>query len=261
MERRVKIVHDTFYQFDAPVFIHPHYLRFKPKVTPYSKPLTFELSVFPIPIGKSEQRDTESNLVHFCWFDYFHHSLSIRSESVVVLREINPFDFILFPEHYSGLPFTYDPSLRDNLHASLLINKVDYPLIDYGNAILSASGNHTLNFITHLTQRIHADFNAESRLVGPPHDSNLTFHLKKGSCRDLSWMQIQLLRFMGIAARFVSGYYFMPVQNTLPELHGWLEVYLPGAGWIGFDPSHGIIAGSSHIPVCASSQYLSLIHI
>jgi transglutaminase-like putative cysteine protease len=102
---------------------------------------------------------------------------------------------------------------------------------------------------------IFTDFNAESRLLGPPHDSNLTFHIKKGSCRDLSWMQIQLLRFMGIAARFVSGYYFLPTQNTPPELHGWLEVYLPGAGWVGFDPSHGCIAGSSHIPVCASSQY------
>ena len=110
-------------------------------------------------------------------------------------------------------------------------------------------------FLTNLTTKIHDDFILESRQEGIPFAPDKTFEIKNGSCRDLVWMQIQLLRHMGIAAKFVSGYFYLPLENSEFELHAWLEVFLPGAGWIGFDPSHGILAGNSHIPIASSTHF------
>ena len=95
----------------------------------------------------------------------------------------------------------------------------------------------------------------EERSTGQPHEPVTTFNLKKGSCRDLAWFEIQLLRHVGIASRFVSGYYYIPMEKPKFELHAWLEVYIPGAGWIGFDPSHGIVTGNNHIPIASSSDF------
>jgi transglutaminase-like putative cysteine protease len=127
--------------------------------------------------------------------------------------------------------------------------------MEYGRNILAASFNRTLDFLVNLTSRIHVDFTAETRLQGEPYSPDTTFRLRKGSCRDLAWMQIQLVRNFGIAARFVSGYYYNHLLNNSFELHAWVEVYLPGAGWVGFDPSNGILAVSTHIPICSSAHY------
>ncbi len=93
------------------------------------------------------------------------------------------------------------------------------------------------------------------RLTGNPHHPNELFRLKTGSCRDFAWMQIQILRNLGFAARFVSGYFYLDAESPEFELHAWIEVFVPGAGWIGLDPSHGILAGNAHIPVASSANY------
>jgi transglutaminase-like putative cysteine protease len=254
METRLKIVHETMYEFSTEVFIEPHYLRFKPKVTPYIQLESFSMIIASTPTGLSEHIDAENNLVHFCWFSEMHEKLSVFSESVVRLEDHNPFNFILFPESYFDLPFHYPWHLKDLLHAALHTIKIHDSLLEYANRILVVTAHKTIDFITSLTRQIHHDFTLETRLEGEPLEPNLTFELKKGSCRDLSWMQIQLLRHLGIAAKFVSGYFFVESDHPEPELHAWVEVYLPGAGWIGFDPSNGMIAGGSHIPICSSSQ-------
>ena len=127
--------------------------------------------------------------------------------------------------------------------------------MDYGNKILKESGGKTIDFISMLTQSIHRDFKLEIREEGKPHWPDETFIFGKGSCRDLAWMQIQLLRHLGFAARFVSGYFYPIVEDPEFELHAWVEVYIPGAGWIGFDPSHGLMASNSHIPIASSAQH------
>ena len=249
------ITHETNYEFDAPVFIDPHYLRLRPRETPFNTLESFNLVISPEPVRVDQQYDAENNLVHFGWFERTYKSLNIRAESEVTLVKKNPFNFILFPDGCSDIPFYYSLHLQSLLRASLSGDKIGDSLIAYGRSILAGASCQTLNFITTLTRKIHTDFSRESRLEGDAFGADTTFKLRKGSCRDLSWMQIQLLRHMGIAARFVSGYYYLELEDSLPELHGWLEVYLPGAGWIGFDPSYGIIAGSCHIPICASSHY------
>ncbi|MDW7694712.1 transglutaminase family protein [Flammeovirgaceae bacterium SG7u.111] len=255
METKLKIVHETVYEFTNEVFIEPHYLRFKPRVTSYNKLESIDFKIFPTPISLSEQSDAENNSVYFCQFDGLHMMVSFRSISVVTLWENNPFNFGLFPIENYDLPLQYDPQTQMILHAALLPYNISNSLIDFGNTVLANSNNKTLDFLVNLTNRIYADFTGETRLVGEPNSPETTLQRGKGSCRDLAWMQIHLLRYFGIAARFVSGYYFTNAGHTPYELHAWVEVYLPGAGWVGFDPSNGILAGSSHIPVCSSAHY------
>jgi transglutaminase-like putative cysteine protease len=252
---RFKIVHETEYSFSSEIFLEPHYLRFKPKITPFNRLESFILDISPNPSGISEQIDTENNLVHFCWFEGLTKKFKIKAESMVKIQEHNPFNFILYPSDYLNFPFTYPEALKDILSPSLKVVELSKALIEYGNSIKDESKFNTVQFITNLTKQINSDFTLEYRYEGVPFEPDKTFEHKNGSCRDLTWMQIQLLRHMGIAARFVSGYYYIPLENPDFELHAWTEVYLPGAGWIGFDPSNGIVAGLTHIPIATSAQF------
>ena len=252
---KLKIIHETDYLFSTEVFLEPHVLRFKPRSSPFLDIHSFDLEVFPKPFGIREQTDAENNATHFCWFDGMHKQLSIRSELVVDSREFNPFNFIVHPSTYLILPFIYANPLRELLAGNLKTENEIERLSEYGEKILSRSKNNTLTFLSNLTQSIHYDFTVEARLNGEPYAPEKTFHLKKGSCRDLAWMQIQLLRSLGIAARFVSGYYYLSDVNPEYELHAWTEAYIPGAGWIGLDPTHGLFTENSHIPVCSGAHY------
>jgi hypothetical protein len=175
--------------------------------------------------------------------------------SEVVLNENNPYDFMVFPENYLDLPFQYSAIIKSILGATLFTTKMGSPLMAYGTSLMESSNHKTVGFINTLTEQIHVDFIRESRLEGIPYEADQTFSLKKGSCRDLSWMQVQLLRNLGIAARFVSGYCYLESVEGDHDLHAWVEAYIPGAGWVGFDPSHGAMAGRWHIPICASAYY------
>ena len=207
-------------------------------------------------MGIKEIIDAEGNLIHICWFEGLHKSLVINSESVVRMQPFNPFDFIIYPLECTELPFKYPDSQKSLLQQALYAEQLSSSLIDYGEQILKESNNNTINFITNSTRKIHADFIVESRAEGKPHTADKTFYLKRGSCRDLSWMQIQLLRHFGIASRFVSGYYFVQSEdNSDFELHAWIEVFIPGAGWIGLDPSNGMFTGNAHIAVSSSTAY------
>lgn len=250
-----KITHDTEYNFTSEVFFEPHYLRFRPKTTTFNELEKFEIILSPNPKGVSEQIDAENNLIHFCWFEGLISNFKIHTESVVSIRDHNPLNFILYPSSSFNLPMKYDSPLKELLSQALKFDNISQPLIKYGERLLVESKQNTIDFITNVTRQIHNDFIVESRQEGIPFEADKTFSLKNGSCRDLVWMQIQLFRYMGVASRFVSGYYYIPLENLDFELHAWLEVYLPGAGWVGLDPSHGIVAGNSHIPIASSTHF------
>ncbi len=252
---KYKIIHETLYSFSSEVFLEPHYLRFKPKITPHSRLISYKLDLSPQPTGISEHTDPENNIINLCWFDGTTRTLAIRSEALVQNEVYNPLNFILYPSRYFDLPFSYPEELNSMLRSSLLHEKPSGKLIEYGENIRKTAGLNTLNFLTTLTRQINSDFRLIYRHEGTPYNPAKTFDLKKGSCRDLAWMQIQLLRYFGIASRFVSGYYYIPLEKPDYELHGWVEVFLPGAGWIGFDPSNGIMVGSTHIPIATSSDF------
>jgi transglutaminase-like putative cysteine protease len=250
-----KIIHSTTYTFDSEVFFEPHYFRFKPKTTSFINVKEFGLNIEPSPTGISQIIDAENNQISFAWFEGSHKKLKIQSKSVVEIKKYNPFNFLIYPGFYNTLPFEYSKTLFSLLQAALQHDTISKKLEDYGEQIKLESKSNTLEFITRLTNQIHKDFSVEYRHYGQPFKPDKTFKLKKGSCRDITWMQIQLMRSMGLATRFVSGYYYIPLEKANYELHAWLEVYLPGAGWLGFDPSNGITIENSHIPIITSVNF------
>jgi len=249
-----KIIHQTEYVFDSEVFLDPHYLRFNPRQTPCITVKNFSISVERKPIGHKRIRDEENNAVDFYWFDGMTEKLTIKAESILEIRPFNPFDFILNPPHFNQLPFEYFQVQRKLLYGSLQKKSISKELLEYGNSILKASNFNTVSYLTALTKQIHADFSVVYREVGAPFSPNRTFKHKKGSCRDLTWMQINLLRQQGIAARFVSGYYYFEMDEPHYELHAWVDVFLPGAGWLGIDPSYGMLTSNTHFPLAVSAN-------
>ena len=252
---KLAIIHITRYDFVEDVFIEPHFLRFVPRVNPLTELRKSVMDVMPLPCGLVMQRDVENNNSHFCWFKGMHSSLNIISKSILEIQEYNPYDFLIFPGEYAKIPFQYEQRLRILLTAALIPSTLSASLIAYGEDILNKTDFNTTAFLSELTSRIHQDFQLAIRIEGIPVDPDQTFIQKTGSCRDLAWMQIKLLRHFGIAARFVSGYFYLDSENSDHDLHGWLDVYLPGAGWIGYDPSNGIMTGSSHIAVSSSAFF------
>ena len=184
-----------------------------------------------------------------------HRELTIKSESIVIAKSFNPFNFLIYPIEYKSLPFQYSPLDLTLLSPAIQSTANLSVLATYIEGIKSEAGHDTLKFLSNLTQQIHSDFTVESRETGNPMEPSQTFERKSGSCRDLSWMLIHILRQSGIASRFVSGYFYFHSDSPDFELHAWVEVYIPGAGWIGLDPSHGMITGHSHIPVASSAFY------
>jgi transglutaminase-like putative cysteine protease len=250
---RYKIIHKSIYKFDNQVFIEPHYLRFKPQTSPNIQLEYFDIQIQPNPAGLSEIIDTEGNIIHLSWFDGLHNSLTVKTESILKISTYNPFNFIVYPNQFNKLPFQYSDIQDAILIPALNALPIAKSLVEYGETVQRSSNYDTVEFLTTLTNKIHADFSLIYRHEGSPFHPDKTFEIKQGSCRDIAWMQIQLLRHLGIASRFVSGYYYVPLEKPDYELHAWLEVFIPSAGWIGFDPSHGIIVGNNHIPLASSS--------
>jgi len=252
---KIRIIHHTEYEYKDEVFLEPHFLRLKPRPGPYLSLESFKLDIFPRPSGISEFMDAENNNIHFCWFENLHRKLAIRTDMVMNISDFNPFNFIIYPDEYTDLPFKYDDRLESLVKPALKGSHLSEKVIRYLDQARGESYSGSFDFILMLTRKIWNEFQLKSRVSGPPHDPGQTLNLKKGSCRDLAWLQIQLLRNIGIAARFVSGYYFLPMEKPDYELHAWLEVFLPGAGWIGFDPSHGVVTGNTHFPLASSAFY------
>lgn len=252
---RLRIFHETEYIFSKEVFLEPHYLRFKPKSMPFLHLESYHLALSIEPAGIAEQLDAEGNIVHFCWFTGMYTNIKIKSEALLKINPFEPFNFLIYPSSCYQIPFEYPKVWLPILSHYMVSTEISNSLLAYGQGILENMESNTVAFLSQLTIQIHQDFSLINRETGIPFHPDDTFEGKTGSCRDLSWMQIQLLRNLGLAARFVSGYYYVDVEEPEYELHAWVEVFVPGAGWIGFDPSNGIVTANMHIPVCSSYHY------
>jgi transglutaminase-like putative cysteine protease len=251
---RISVTHSTVYRYDCPVYLEPHTFRLRPRTNAAQRLLTYDTQIMPVPTGTAECLDQDGNLALQAWFDSPTTELNVLSRfSVETFRE-NPFDFVLTGESLN-LPLSYPEPLRTALIPYRNDSHIDDTLKQYARSIASGAQTNTLSFLATLNTQLFGTCRQVIRPVGPPLPSEATLRLQEGSCRDLAVLFCDLCRVMGIAARFVSGYECAAAGGEESYMHAWAEVYLPGAGWRGYDPARGLAVSTSHVAVAAGFDH------
>ena len=272
MSIHVALRHTTKYSFDRPVSLAPHVVRLRPAPHCRTPVLAYSLKVLPAKHFINWQQDPQSNHLARLVFPEKTTSLKVEVELVAEMSVYNPFDFFLEPEA-ERLPLRYDPDLAQELapfHVRLPATPRFSSLLErLRKGLMSPDGGEgarTINFLVGVNQLLNREIRYVIRLEPGVQTPEETLTLGTGSCRDSAWLLCQLLRHLGFAARFASGYLIQlkpdvaalegPVgaARDFTDLHAWCEVYLPGAGWIGFDPTSGLLAGEGHLPLACTPE-------
>ena len=248
------IEHELDYQYNNAVFLEPHYLYLHPKRSSLLTLISHEIEITPQPSTIAKNLDSSDNIQYILFFKDTTSTLNIKVQSVVETTEFNPLSFLYHPFESSSLPIKYSDDLEKTLSPYLVKDGIT-TLIDQTARQLATSVNwNTTSFLTALNAYIH-QFSYEIREDGLPHTPETTLLIRNGSCRDYSVLFMAICRTLGIASRFVSGYYYVETENLnrIQYLHAWVEVYLPGGGWRGFDPTQNCLVSGNHIPVGTSA--------
>ncbi len=210
--------------------------------------------VDPQPQGRSDFIDLDGNNLIKLWFTKPTQQLNIQILAKVETYCTNPFDYLLEP-WASSIPLDYPRSLLAQLESYLQSYSFvsDRLALELAQEILTATQGNILDFLFALNQRIYQDCEYIIRATGEPFPAGITWSRKQGSCRDYTVLFMEVCRAVGIAARFVSGYQEGDRDMSGRDLHAWVEVYLPGAGWRGYDPTLGLVVSDRHIPLAAST--------
>jgi transglutaminase-like putative cysteine protease len=259
---RYKIFHTTTYRYAQTVSLMPHILRLRPRCDVMQKLLTFQLDIDPKPVNLSQMVDLDGNAIAKVWFDHPTHHLTVQAGSEVKTCCENPFDYLLEP-WATQLPIDYPASYLTQLqsylnsgqaYAQSIGQSVCDPIaMQLAQEVRHDSQDLVVAFLGNLNQRLYEECRYLLREEGAPMPAGLTWSGKQGSCRDITVLFMEVCRAVGIAARFVSGYQEGDPDSTERHLHAWAEVYLPGAGWRGYDPTHGLAVSDRHIAIAASA--------
>jgi len=270
MSIHVALHHRTTYNYDRLVNLGPQVVRLRPAPHSRTRILSYSLRVHPERHFLNWQQDPQSNYLARLVFHEPTRKLEIEVDVVAEMAVFNPFDFFLEPEA-ERMPFTYAAALDHELEPFRLRCELS-PLFQAYHARIMAGlaglkGDQcprTIDFLVEVNQRLWRDIKYLIRLEPGVQTPEETLSLGTGSCRDSAWLLVQLLRHCGLATRFVSGYLIQlapdvksldgpsGAEKDFTDLHAWCEVYLPGAGWIGLDPTSGLLAGEGHVPLAAT---------
>jgi len=257
--------HLTHYVYDKPVTLGPQVIRLQPAPHSRTKVLSHSLKVSPAKHFVNVQQDPYGNFLARFVFPEPVMEFRIEVDLVADMTVYNPFDFFVEPEAET-FPFTYPETIAEDLTIYRQPEPAG-PLLTQFLAGIDMTPRNTVNFIVDLNARIQREVGYIVRLETGVQTPEETLALAKGSCRDSSWLLVQALRNLGLAARFVSGYLIQlkpdlvsldgppGTAHDFTDLHAWCEVYLPGAGWIGLDPTSGLLTGESHVPLAATPHF------
>jgi transglutaminase-like putative cysteine protease len=251
MAVQVRLHHQTQYRYDRPVYLGPQIVRLKPAAHCRTPILAYELRVLPAGHHLHWQQDPQANFVARLVFPEPTREFALDVTLTAEIAPINPFDFFLEPQaaHY---PFQYDGETARELCAYLGAEPAGPGLTSFLQEIPRASSG-TMEFLVALNQRVGSAIAYMRRMEPGVRSCEDTLALRQGSCRDSAWLFVQIARNLGLAARFVSGY-LIELETATADLHAWVEIFLPGAGWVGFDPTSGLLAAEGHIPLACTPE-------
>ncbi len=262
MSIRIALHHQTVYQYDRLISLGPQTIRLRPAPHCRTPVASYSLTVEPAEHFMHWQQDPMGNYQARVTFPQKTRQMSVTVDLIADMTVINPFDFFLEPSAET-FPFQYEPSLEEELKPFLAIDTLG-PKLEAFMAPIDRSKQTTIDFLVGLNQRVQNHIQYLVRMEPGVQTCEETLTLGCGSCRDSAWLLVQIMRRLGLATRFVSGYLIQltpdvksldgPVgtDRDFTDLHAWAEVYLPGAGWIGLDPTSGLMAGEGHLPLAAT---------
>ncbi|HET9764570.1 MAG TPA: transglutaminase family protein, partial [Casimicrobiaceae bacterium] len=267
MPIRVALAHRTTYRYDRPVNLSAHEIRLRPAPHCRTPILGYSLSVTPEKHFLNWQQDPYGNWIARAVFPSPTQRLEVTVDLTADLAVINPFDFFVEP-YAETFPFVYSPTLAGEL-APFLDPQLASPRLDAWVERLRAHVPPqlaTVELLVLINQRVKEDVAYLVRMEPGVQTPDETLGKASGSCRDSGWLLVQVLRRLGIAARFASGYLIQLAADVKPlegpagvdrdftDLHAWAEAYVPGAGWIGLDPTSGLFAGEGHLPLACTAS-------
>lgn len=256
--------HVTHYKYDRMVNLGPQMVRLRPAPHCRSKVVSYSLRVEPAKHFINWQQDPFANFQARLVFPEKTSEFKVTVDLVVEMAVYNPFDFFLEPSA-EKFPFKYEPEVAEELVPYLACEPLTPLVQDYLEKI-NRRPRAIIDFLVDLNQQVQRDVKYLIRMEPGVQTPEQTLQLASGSCRDSGWLLVQLLRRLGLAARFVSGYLIQlkpdvkaldgpsGTEVDFTDLHAWCEVYLPGAGWVGLDPTSGLLAGEGHIPLACTPQ-------
>ena len=247
-----EIGHTTTYTFSRSVYLEPHTVRLRPRSDASQRLIRFELQIEPKPAGISDCLDLEGNCVTQAWFEGLTGSLRVATRSEVATLRENPFDYILGDPTVDRLPVKYAEDLRPSLVPYCSRDTSETRVADFAQAVADEVDRQPLPFLASLNCRICEMCEVTIREEGDPQAPGTTLKDQRGACRDLAVLFIDACRAVGLGARFVSGYQEGGPGQERRYLHAWAEVYLPGGGWRGYDPTLGLAVADRHVALAAA---------
>ncbi|WP_321475062.1 transglutaminase family protein [uncultured Paludibaculum sp.] len=251
---QISVTHSTIYRYQYPVILQPHTFRLRPRTNSTQRLLEFDMQISPQPAGQTECLDQDGNLALNAWFDTSTTALTVLCRFRVAMLRDNPFDFAL-SEASLNLPLRYPDPLSTALASYRMQADVSDLVAQYAKVLAAGAQWNSLTFLTTLNQQLFLTCRHVTRPDGAPWNSDQTLSAREGSCRDLAVLFCDLCRVMGFAARFISGYECAAAGGDDSYMHAWAEVYLPSAGWRGYDPSRGLVVSNAHVAVAAGFDH------
>lgn len=267
MTIRVALHHKTYYKFDRRVNLSPHVIRLRPAAHARTPIHGYSLNISPKEHFINWMQDPFGNYQARIVFPEKTDHLSVEVEVIADMTVINPFDFFVeeYAEHF---PFAYEKELASELIPYLEVKEKGEKLLawvsDFKKSIKDQKELKINDLLVKINQRLEADIDYTIRMEVGVQDCETTLGKALGSCRDSAWLMTQIFRHLGLASRFVSGYLVQltadvksldgpsGTEEDFTDLHAWCEVFIPGAGWVGLDPTSGLFAGEGHIPLACT---------